>query len=218
MEEIHYATFKEKRKGGNGGNSPPPREKRSKRLREMMTVQSTKEDEYNDASVEMDSSMINSDTMFEASKKVDKNLWSAAEQLMEAMASMRRRSTKIKPTIDIDCDLENNSSQKLHARWLPVPSPPLISAHVDSITGIITIPASSLTGPEMHGKGLVISPMNSAKNSFRLSSSASPVPSPSVSRRGSKRSLMPTIQSALNFGECQEGDDDEYCVGVCTER
>ena len=215
IEDIHYADYRVKKvKSGKVNDKSPKRSsyKRKYRPRDVIPVQSTKEEEH-EPSMEIESSAI-SDSMFEASRKVDKNIWSAAEQLMEAMTSMKLRPTRFKPSIELD---ESRSSTN--------------SASLDSKTRIITIPASSLAGPEMHGKGLLISPMNSAKhspansakNSFRrfsfnnTGSPPSPVLTPSISRKGSKMTTsMPTIQSALNFGEYQLDGDDDYCLDYTT--
>ena len=115
------------------------------------------------------------------------------------------------------------------------------SARMDINTMIITIPASSLDTPSLHGKGLSLSsPMNSARrdssaraspsNSFRNSvvsphgsfrspppSSTSPALTPPVSSRrhtlDGKNINLPTIHSALNFDVLLSPTDDEYGVG-----
>ena len=229
MEEIHYATFKDKKKlrksnkgrsskqkSSNSDSSQKRSSKHSQKSKHSQQVQpslSSRGEEEHEPSMESSSrfSTNYSDTMFEASRKVDKNIWSAAEQLLEALTAMKGRSTKI--VIDSEhASSESSSSKKLHQlpRWVPEPSPPTsptVSARVDSLTGIITIPASSLSGPELHGKGLFLSPKNS------------PVHTPTVSRRGSKKNLMPTIRSALNFGDDQlDGNQDDYSVGISIDQ
>ena len=99
---------------------------------------------------------------------------------------------------------------------------PKVSARMDVHTGIITIPASSLDSPMMHGKGLFLSPMNSPRSptTSTHNNGGSLQQSPASSRRNSldnTNGLLPTIHSALNFEEMEvnvlsnEANDD-YCV------
>ena len=133
-----------------------------------------------------------------------------------------------------------NNTQKMLQLTLPLSSPsPMNSARMDVDTMIITIPASSLDNPSLHGKGLsLVSPMNSARrdssarspcnsarnspaspmSSFRALPSTSPIPatSPASSRRTSmdgKILNLPTIHSALNFDVLLSQADDDYGVG-----
>ena len=127
-----------------------------------------------------------------------------------------------------------SNGMKLLVRSSPVPSP-MNSARRDTNTKVITIPASSLDCPSLHGMGLSISPMNSFRrnspaNTARISPMATarnnslsvpsspPVSPPNVSSlMKHKNSTMPTILSALNFAETEENlmlneTDDDYCV------
>ena len=122
-----------------------------------------------------------------------------------------------------DSDHFGNNTMKLSG-----PSPNH-SARMDVNTLIITIPASSLNCSSLHGKGLLISPMNSARRDSMTRGSPSnstrnPLTSPRNSFRGppsshggiqtppasSRRNSMennnvtlPTIHSALNFAELE---------------
>ena len=127
----------------------------------------------------------------------------------------------------------NGKKLSVQAPSRPLPSP-MNSARMDVDTKIITIPASSLDCPSMHGRGLLLSPtnspINSPMNSFRnnsvgASSSSFSISNlvktpPASSRRNSmenNNAMMTTIHSALNFAEMEASillneANDDYCV------
>ena len=156
----------------------------------------------------------------------------------ESRGSYFQTSGKVNGESKDDANSMRNNTNKMLKLSLPLPSPHN-SARMDIDTMIITIPASSLDNPSLHGKGLtLVSPMNSARrdssarspcnssrntptspmSSSRALPSTSPIPatSPASSRRTSmdgKILNLPTIHSALNFDVLLSQADDDYGVG-----
>ena len=108
-----------------------------------------------------------------------------------------------------------NNSKKLLVPSTSAPLP-MNSARMDMNTCIITIPASGLDCPSLHGKGLCISPMTSPMIS--PTSSARTESSYNYSQiLDNKSSIMSSLHSAIYFAEeeVREGKnmDEDYCVG-----